>query len=197
MVRASPPILSATHGIHKAAILVYWTWFTSSTHASSLQDLLHQRRWRSDSSTAMPWVYRIYATGNCINRTGSTPPKIVSTKPDLLNWRLCLPPRIYFTDDRVHRTGLASLSPSCASPKMPSRSRRTPRPRRPRRSTVGTLARFLAIIFFIARCNLYVGILHRELLGCDLVSAFAFAISSFYPHTPRIVMSCLCVPGSS
>jgi hypothetical protein len=80
---------------------------------------------------------------------------------------------------------------------MPSYSRRTPRPRRPRRSAVGTLARFLAIMFFIAGCYLYVGIFHREFLGCDLVFAFAFAISSFYRHTPRIVMSCVCVPGSS
>jgi hypothetical protein len=132
-----------------------------------------------------------------VHRTGSSPPKTVSTAPNLFHRRPRPMHRIYFTDDRVHRTGSASPTPSCTSPKMASWSRRTPHPRRSRRSVIGTLARFLAVMFFIAGCYLYVGILHREFLGCVLVSAFAFDISSsFYRHTPRIVMSCVCVPGS-
>jgi hypothetical protein len=164
---------------------------------SSLQDLLHQCHRRSSSSKAMPWAHQTYATGNRVHRTGSTTPTTVSTAPELLHQRPRPTHQIYFTDDHIHRAGSASPTPSCASPEMPSRSHRTPRPRRPGRCTVGTLARFLAVMFFTAGCYLYVGILHREFLGCVLVSAFAFDISSsFYRHTPRIVMSCVCVPGS-
>jgi hypothetical protein len=181
------PILSTIDRIHKATILVYQTWFTSSTHVSSLQDLLHQCHQRSGSSIAMPWAHRIYATSNRVHRIGSTPWKTVSTAADLLHRRPRPPHRIYFTDDRVHHTGLASPTPSCTSPEMPSLSRRTPCARQPRRSAIG----------FIVGCYLYVDILRREFLGCDLISAFTFAISSFYCHTPRIVMSCVCVPSSS
>jgi hypothetical protein len=142
------PILSNSDRIHKATILVYQTWFTSSTHVSSLQDLLHQCHQRSGSSIAMPWAHRIYATSNRVHRIGSTPWKTVSTAADLLHRRPRPPHRIYFTDDRVHHIGLASPTPSCTSPKMPSLSRRTPCARQPRRSAIGTLARFLAVIFF-------------------------------------------------
>jgi hypothetical protein len=96
----------------------------------------------------------INATGEAVllqqhpGRTGPTLPATASTAPDLHHQRLCPPHWIYSTDDRVHRTGSTSPTPSCASPKMPSRSRRTARPRRPCRSAIGTLARFLAIMFF-------------------------------------------------
>jgi hypothetical protein len=145
----------------------------------------------------MPSAQRIYATSNCIHSTRSTPPKNESTALDLLHRQPRPPHQIYFTNDRVHRTWSASPTPSCTSPKMPSHSHCTPHPCRPCRSAVGTLARFLAVTFFIVGCYLYIGILHHEFLGCDLVSVFAFAISSFYRHIPRIVMSCVCVPSSS
>jgi hypothetical protein len=73
----------------------------------------------------------------------------VSTAPDLLHRRLRPPHRIYFINDRVHRTGYTSPTPLCVVPKMPNRSCRTPHPRRLRRSAVGTLARFLDVMLLL------------------------------------------------
>jgi hypothetical protein len=143
---------------------------------STASDLLHQR-------LCLP--HRIYSTDDHIHRTGSTPPMIAPTAPDLLHRWPHPPHRISITYSLVRLTWNAQ-------PLLPHPSPSSTPPQRGRYSSP------------IPRCNVFYCWM---LLICWYLAPwiswlrFNFCLcigsSSFYRHTPCIVMSCVCVPGSS